>query len=137
MDKWLVDSLIDKGVLTPGGFGRRAQLKRCSRCGRLTFVGLDDVIMAELATVDVAPLDAMGELLAVLGGLGTWDLSWRGGRYELDRRESHHIAAHPPGTRAGTDVLNGHRCGVNIAHRLPSRLRGKAPQNAFPDEPPF
>jgi len=136
MEKWLLDSLIAKGVLTPAGIGRRAHVRRCRDCGRYTFVGLDDVVMAGVATVDVAPLDALGELLALLCGLTTYDLSWRGDRYEIDRRESHHIRSAPPGSKAGNDVVNDHRCGVDIAHHAASRLRIPSAY-VFPDKPPF
>lgn len=138
MDDDLRSLLIDKGVLAPGGIGRRASMARCAHCGRLVFRGLDGERCAGLAVVDVAPLDAFGELVARTAGLATYDLAWRGYRYEIDYRESERIASTPPGTVGGLDVVTEHRCGVNIAHRLPSTLRGKAPARAdIGDMPPF
>lgn len=138
MDDDLKALLIDKGVLAPGGIGRRASMGRCPHCGRLVYRGLDHDRVAGLAVVDVAPLDPFGELVARTAGLATYDLAWRGYRYEIDYRESEVIKTQPPGSMCGTDVVTEHRCGVNIAHRLPSTLRGRVPACADDTiDPPF
>ena len=138
MDKWLVRHLETTGAMAPGGIMRGARVQRCRKCGAPTFQGLDADVMAATAITDLAPLDALGEVVALTGGLETYSLRFLGGRYELDYRDVEEIRAYPPGT-ANIDVVAQHRCGVRIpAGRLTelAARRPKAPRLEF-DEPPF
>lgn len=122
MEKWLKDQLVAQGKITPRGVGRRASVRPCPRCGAWTFQGLDADVCAGEAMTDLGPLDPFGELVARTAGIETYNLRWLGDRYELDFRDHYEIEGNPPGTRPNVDVVAGHRCGIDIAHRSPSRL---------------
>jgi hypothetical protein len=116
---------------------RRARVVGCKQCGEPVFRGLDADIAALEVCTDVRPLNAAGELAALIAGRATFELTWeRGrGRYELRRRDQWQIAGRPPGT-GGMDVLAAHHCGLSSGSgRLQSGpAAGMVEQ---PTEPPF
>lgn len=125
----------------PGGAQRAAQAAACRRCGRPTMRGLDadgPNGAAVAVAVDVAPLSAAGELLALLAGRTTFALVWFAGRgrYEIDRRGPIDISAHPPGTVVNCDVVAEHKC-----HAEPLDVLKTAHSHAqivsMPRMPPF
>ena len=83
--------------------GRGASASLC-RCGQTIMTGLDGDVMARAVKIDVVPLSALGEVVALLAGRETFSLSWIAGRgrYEIDVRYCEEIRGIPPGSgRAG------------------------------------
>src|SRR4051812_50007976 len=101
--------------------------------------GLDDDKCAGLAVVDSRPLSAAGELWALLEGRVTYDLAWRGTRYEIDMRYVENVKGHPPGSRVNVDVVCEHRCGKPITCIAPLRRGGPPVRRAtlLDEECPF
>lgn len=97
------------GVLTPDGISRRAKTTFCASCRAVVIRGLDSHIAATVATADPAALTPLGEVLALATGRRTYDLTWTGGRYEIDHRNEWHIRGRPPGTQF--HVIADHKCG--------------------------
>jgi hypothetical protein len=125
------------GALGPGPISRRARVVKCPSCKAWVFRGLESDWCAWGATVDVQPLDAMGELVALLGGLSTYSLAFMGGHYEINNRTELHIASRPPGSRVNEDVVTAHRCGVSIASAVVSTLPRGRVAKPTPKNPPF
>lgn len=111
MGGWLTDHLIRTGHLTETGVGRGAKIRTCDRCQARVLAGLDADRCAFEVHADPVPLSALGEALAQLEGRRTVALHRAGGRWELDTRDSHDIAARPAGATPREDVLRVHRCG--------------------------
>jgi len=137
MEQWLINSLIEKGILSADGVGRGARMNRCPSCRKIIIVGLDDDMCAGVARCDPTPLGLWGEVAALLDGLTTYDLAWRARRYELDRRESLNVTWRPAGQCEGFDVLADHRCGRAPQGATASQIKRKPRPAALPDEPPF
>lgn len=110
---------------TANGIGRRVRATACPTCRQPTLTGLDADTAAFTATADPAPLDPLGEALAVLAGRTTYELHHAGSRLELERRDSFAMRT-PAGAK--TDVLAEHRCGAPPLPALPSRLARIAPK---------
>lgn len=119
----------------PAG-SRAARVIACRDCSAPVFRGLDADIMALEVTVDVRPVNADGELTALLEERRTYELSWNGRRYEIDRRDQFRIKGRPPGTR-GIDVLVSHVCGHTIGFDRLSTGPAAHMVEHLPDEPPF
>jgi hypothetical protein len=117
---------------------RAAVVKRCPRCHAQIIAGLDDDICATDAFVDPQPLAPLGELHARIDGLMTYDLAWRGVRYEIDWRDACQITGFPPASRDAVDVVAEHRCGrVKIGvDRVRRRRRTVRVMPGDDDEPP-
>lgn len=96
--------------------------------------GLDDDRTAGIVTADSRPLSAVGELVALLEGRATYDLAWRGFRYELDYRYVENVKGNPPGHFADVDVVCEHRCGKPITHIAPYRRGGRRVRQVLQDE---
>ncbi len=113
------------GHLDSDGVGRRAVATFCRRCSVAILTGYDADRCGLRVRVDPQPLDALGELAAVMAGLATYTLrTGLAGRPELDHRYAERMRGEQP--MAGMyDVLAEHRCGrVNVAGRtnLPPRV---------------
>ena len=115
MPAWVVDQLISKGYLTEQGLSRKAKVIVHRPCGQATISGLDGARCALDAWCDPAPLNAQGEVAALLQGRWTYRLDG----VRLDRRTRWTIGGHPPDHRVL--VLAEHRCGevIPTAWRLP------------------
>jgi len=116
---------------------RRARVVGCKTCNEPVFSGLDGDIAALEVRTDVRPLNAAGELAALIAGRTTYELTWNcsNGRYELEWRSQWQIVGRPPGT-PGIDVLATHVCGTNVgAGRLQTGPAAVMVQ--LPAEPPF
>lgn len=109
MPAWLRKHLVDTGVLTSSGLGRKAQLRRHRDCGLPTLLGLDADRCALEATCDLGELTPAGEVHALLDGRRTYELNARG---ELLARTRYDIARRPAGDRV--TVLAEHRCATPI-----------------------
>ena len=104
---------------------RSAMAFQCPDCHAYCMRGLDDDIAAGTAIVDSRPLNAEGELVALLEGRTTYDLAWRGHRYEIDMRYVENVKGYPPGSRINVDVVCEHRCGKPITCIAPIRRGGR------------
>lgn len=136
MDDRLKRHLEAAGYIDGDGIGRRVQSRFCRVCHRPTLTAADAPMAGHTVRVDPTPLDAMGELAALLAGCSTFDLSWAGERYELDFRYEWHIRGAPPGT-GRSDVLAEHRCGrVNISAQTSNHVFRSSEASA-PVDPPF
>lgn len=125
------------GAMTGGGLSRRAKVRKCAKCRAWTFQGLESDWCAWGAITDLRPLDAMGELVALLGGLRTYSLIYAGGHYEINSRGELAIAARPPGSRVNEDIVAAHKCGVDIAGTIASNLPRARLAKPQPKNPPF
>jgi hypothetical protein len=137
MPDWLQRHLEDIGVMAPGGITRAARARWCRRCHGPIMSGLDGDRIAAVVEVDPAPLDAAGELLALMSGASTYDLAWRGGRYEIDPRTRYEIAGWPPGSRPGVDVVRAHICGYEQTVGTTETAITRYASTSLPDECPF
>lgn len=137
MPAWLREHLHATGKLGRDAITRRAKTGFCDTCWSIVIRGLDAPIAALPVTVDPQPLSPLGEVLALAAGRRSYDLTWRGDRYELDHRDHWGIRTRPAG--AINHVVADHQCG----HLLPEIARTeKCPTpprgiNRIPDEPPF
>jgi hypothetical protein len=125
MPTWLRRQFEETGVVTQG-FTRAARVTRCKKCQTRIIKGWTDEPCAVLAACDPTPLSNLSEMVAILDGRMTFDLARRGGRYELDLRESDHIEGSPPETpnswRRNADVLAEHRCHAAPLPSIESRI---------------
>ncbi len=121
------------------GVTRVARTRPCRRCDALTFVGLDDDVCAVAVSVDRYPLDAAGEVQALLSHRRTYALHWYPGRgrYEIERRDALQIAAHPPMSVANVDVVVEHVCGSFALPTARTRIERAGTRKPLTDEPPF
>lgn len=110
METWLRDHLIASGAMTESGLTRRAKPRRCNRCNAVVVVGLDADVCAFEVRVDPQPLNAAGELLALLEGRRTLTLHGAASGRMLDPRWPEHIRTAPAGTTPREDALREHRC---------------------------
>ena len=117
----------------------------CRTCRQPVLAGLDDLVCAWPAKVDITPLSALGEALARLAGLATYEV--RAGKpARIVRRDAHRIAAMPAGAaRSGTlarfDVVAAHEHGPDPAEPLRAISALPPPlavqHRAEPADPPF
>lgn len=133
---WLKAHLESRGLWDADGVGRAARARRC-KCREYVLAGLDADRCAFPAAVDVEPLSARGEAVALIAGRSTYSLRILSGRLELDQRS--HFDIRGPQNRL--DVLAGHLCGQPSLGAVPglgmaSRL-GFQPVGLYPAEPPF
>lgn len=101
---WLTRHLATVAGARPGA--RNLTAKTCRHCHAHVVTGLDADLMAFTAIADPAPVTPLGELLALLAGARTYDLTRAGHQYRLDVRDPGTIA-----TSRRHPVLAGHRCG--------------------------
>lgn len=111
------------------GISRRAKDRTCV-CGAAILVGLDAERCAGEAKVDVAPVTAVGEALAILSGRATYRL-YTAGRLELDHRSRWHITGD---SAEAVTVLAEHVCGSSP---LPTRPATIPTTKELPDEPDY
>lgn len=94
---------------------RQAKLHICQRCRAECMRGDDNDNCAMTATVDIDPIDAFGESLAVLSRRGTYDLipmsgkTAKPGAMELHHRQNYHYLK----DERKWPVLVEHRCEVS------------------------
>lgn len=114
-DLWL----LVLGRNEPGGaMARPARASMCPSCGAHRIHGLDADWAALPAKVDPRPLTALGEALAIVSGLRTYDLGRYGSGYQLDYRDQGHVQSRPAGS-GRSDVLAEHRCHLTLDHGPP------------------
>lgn len=124
--------------MTEGGVTRRARIRRCRRCRAPVVSGLDDDVMAEPVDIDPLPLTALGEALALLRNVSTYDLARRAGKYVIDRRTVFEISGWPPESRRNVDVVKRHECGIQPQGIATSRIEPRARYDVESfDKPPF
>lgn len=136
MPDHLVRHLIDIGRIDADGISRRAHATRCTKCAAVVMVGLDDDKVAAPVRVDPPPLTPLGEVQVLMAGGHTFDLTYTSRGYRIDPRRAARITAHPAGSRDGTDVVAGHRCGQPPALSAGSRISRPSRAASDPNEPP-
>lgn len=136
MPTWLARHLETTGDAGPDAVTRRVRGKACKQCGRFTLAGLDADRAASPAHVDPTPLAPLGEALAQVADLPTYDLRYINGHLELDGpRDATTITRFPAGTR-DTDVVAQHQCATTRWPSLPSAHTRPAAQGCL-ESPPF
>lgn len=112
MAPWLIDHLIQTGMLTTDRITHHAKPRHCPTCHAVTLTGLDDLLPSR-TSVDPTPVTAAGEAFAQLTGRPT---------YSLDRGELYHRTAGriTHRTADNTPVYATHQCG---APTLPTNPR--------------
>jgi len=106
MPAHLLRMLQAKGVITDRGTSRISRMRRCAHCRTVILAGLDGNVLALDADVDLVPITRRGELLALVSGRVTYELS-RDGR--LYRRPPRRVVFGPP--TSSSTVHAAHRCG--------------------------
>lgn len=96
--------------------------------------GLDDNRCALYVAVDPAPLTAAGEFLALAAGRPTYELTWRGDRYEIDHRDQWRIRGRPP---EAVHAVAAHRCQSVLAAAGYRPVDPTTRPTEYPDDPPF
>lgn len=130
----LVEYLRSIGTLSPDGEKRLARSVPCQSCGQLTLVGTTSEPCSFTARCELLPLDAVGEVVALMASRMTYDARWQRARlgYQLDARDSFRIRGHPaasPDELSGGDlttVLAEHRCGAPALTSSPAVRRQMA-----------
>lgn len=89
---------------------RAVRVQPCPRCGAKTLAGLDADWLALDTFLDHAPVDELGEALAVLQGRRTFDLRPTGGRSHSRCMEERSASSIRAGRRYHP-VHAEHRCG--------------------------
>lgn len=110
MDTKIQKILEARGQWNADGISRKAAARLCPLCRRPMMVGLDADTAAFTAKCSPEPLNATGELLALMAGLRTYSISWLGNAYVIDFRDVDRIKWSPPGSNSRDDVLAEHRC---------------------------
>ena len=83
-------------------------MAKCRDCKAPVLAGLSEDWMAWVVTVDSSPLSPIGEMLAVLGGLRTYELRAHQQTLALWQRDRWQIRGRPPGVKF--DVVADHQC---------------------------
>lgn len=122
------------GVLTDRGTSRRARLIECRFCRAWVVAGLDADVAAFDSSADPTPLTPTGEVLALLDGRATFDLTERRDRSELDYRDAAVITGHPADRGR---VLAEHRCGLPVPTTWAAPPQQATRTATDPDTPPF
>lgn len=138
MPRWLVERLDAAGYIDAQmGASRKARALSCPRCGEPLLRALDADVCALTVDADPYPLAPESEALAALMEIPTFELSWRGDHYELDRRDQWRMRGRPA-SKPGVQILAAHRCGqARLPGRTPGGHRTVHSPAAYPDEPPF
>jgi len=116
---------------------REAVAQRCS-CQSQILVGLSDDWCARVVRVSPVPLNPLGEMLARLAGLQTFELHREGEHCCLYERDRWHIAGRAAGELVycwRVDVLTEHRCGW-VFPTAPSLLAVRQVNTVDPTAPP-
>jgi hypothetical protein len=126
------------GYANTDGIHRAAHMTRCPHCRASRMSGLNAETAAMPAHCDPTPLNALGELQAVLASHYTCTLTWNGQRYELDHRDEHRMRSHPPGP-GQYDVLAQHVCAIQPPPDavIDTSLNIPTTKEEFPNECPF
>jgi hypothetical protein len=132
-------SLRNRGLWNADGVSRKARARLCKKCQAPVMVGLDDERCGIPVTVDPTPLNALGEVQALMTGRATFSLRYVAGRYEIDHRDSFRISGTPAGSDPRLEVLAEHECN---SPPVDSSMRGnylpaKNAKTIDDDNPPF
>lgn len=122
--------LVKAGVVRADGVSRRVTWSRCPGCGDAILRALDGDIVAVAVSLDVGPVDNLGEAIAVGAGLRTFDmvrlLHKKENSYCVEPRRAYHIMR----DNRRYPVYVEHRCGLSIP-KVPIELK------QWSDECPF
>lgn len=140
LPEWLARRLDAAGLMDAStGATRSARVVICPRCQARIWRGMCAEFGGWSVDADPEPLSALGEALALLAGIPTYELRWLGNRYELDGRDAWRITGSPAGVSARLDVLAGHECDGPVLPHAPTMLRDQIwyTHAADPEEAPF
>ncbi|GII63561.1 hypothetical protein Skr01_36460 [Sphaerisporangium krabiense] len=124
--------MIPAWLLAKGGGNLRTAGARQCACGATVLAGLDADRAAMNAVVDLAPVDEMGEVIAIAQGRATYDLVGDSRRKELEYRYEWNIRA-----KRRYPVLVAHKCGAPIPAAPPTEVPDKSPGGFDDDRCPF
>jgi hypothetical protein len=121
----------------PGNVGRTARPHNCASCGQYVLRGLDREYGGRDTECDPEPLSPLGEVMALMAGLTTYESNWSGGQHTISRRDRYAIAAHIAGNTI--DVLIEHDCKRSRVIDLPRIRSVQAVRiiEPLPIDPPF
>lgn len=122
----------------PGNAGRTARPRNCESCGRYVLRGLDREYGGLNTDCDPEPLTPLGEVMALLAGMRTFESKWFAGQHTISYRDRYAIASHIAGDEI--DVLIAHDCQRSELIALP-RMRSvqsvRVVTAELPIDPPF
>lgn len=131
MPAYLVDKLVNEGVMTEDKVTRTAQHRRCTTCRARILAAIAYGMRVD---VDPTPLNPEGELLALIAGRTTY--RYAGG--ELAWRAPADIRTQPAGASRTGDVVPEHRCGSPPLPTGPGiNLRTEKARPDYSGNPPF
>lgn len=113
---------------------------RCRTCRALICTGLDNDYCAGLVDIEWTPLDAAGEITALLQGRPTYQLRREGTHLVALHRTPRIIRARPPGGQDWTgpyDVVPAHLCRAPDLPAVGTTLIAPPPDPDIPDTCPF
>lgn len=113
---------------------------RCRTCKAIVCTGLDADCCAGLADIDWTPLDAAGEITALLAGRRTYQLRREDNHLVILGRTVRIIRARPPGGIdwcGPYDVVPQHHCWAAPLPSIDTRLITPAPDPTVSDICPF
>lgn len=124
------------GAIGPDGIGLRVQVSKCPGCGRSVLRGLDSRTAAVTVTADPAPIDATGQVLALLHGLSTYRLVPHEGSSSYGRRLSPRRSWHIAHDDGRHPVVSSHDCTKSplVPRRAAASLRTS---RGYSTDPPF
>jgi hypothetical protein len=145
MPEWLARKLENDGVIDFSHAGppatRRTRAILCPGCRRPIMRGLMPLPTPWPVDADPTPLSSLGEALALLAGVKTYELSWSFDHYEIRHREWSMVTYGPADTLKESDVLGAHNCRVPTSPAWPTKPSLVPDPNVveapLPDEPPF
>lgn len=122
----------------PGNAARTARPTNCEECGQYVLRGLTRDKGGIAVDCEPEPLSPLGEVMALLSGLITYESVWLWGTHTINWRDRYAIASHSAGD--GIDVLIAHDCKRSRLQDFP-RMRSvqsvRTVTAPLPDEPPF
>ena len=132
---WLERHLVDTGAWDADAVTRRMQTRKCPKCGRRVFTGLDSELCAASVRADTDTITPAGEVAALIDKRRTFNVTAYGAKhFELDFRDSLRLKTQPADS---VPVVAEHRCGsvlggggVPIAR--PVRLSRPEPSTSEP-----
>jgi hypothetical protein len=114
-DPWLQRYLELIGRWNADGIGRGLRARACTRCAVTCLAGLDADRAGLPVWLHPAPLNALGEAVALLLNIPTYSLHRRRNGLQADLRDTAAIRKRPTTI---IEVMAEHRCGLTLPERL-------------------
>ena len=129
MPTWLADQLIADGVMDTARVTKTAKPRTCHQCGTSILAAIDDIV-AHRINLDPAPINALGEAIAILTGRTTYGIFYG----EPTQRDSAEITYRPANVRP---IYAAHHCHAPPLPPQPEFLARVMPTPTADDFPPF